>query len=82
MTSKFGDLIKEARKSDDQRKENENQNTREPEYQNTRIELDVNLCVKVPLSLRRHWSAEAKREGVTLTSVIVAALSERFGASK
>ena len=42
-------------------------------------ELEVNLCVKVPKSLRQHWAAEAKREGTTMTAVIVEALKERFG---
>ena len=42
-------------------------------------EPEVNLCVKVPKSLRQHWAAEAKREGITMTAVIVEALKERFG---
>ena len=42
-------------------------------------EPEVNLCVKVPKSLRQHWAAEAKREGTTMTAVIVEALEKRFG---
>ena len=42
-------------------------------------EPEVNLCVKVPKFLRQHWAAEAKREGITMTAVIVEALKERFG---
>ena len=42
-------------------------------------EKEVNLCVKVPESLRRHWAAESKRGGVTMTEVIVQALEARFG---
>ena len=42
-------------------------------------EQQVNLCIKVPVSLRRHWVAEAKREGMTLTAVISKALNDRFG---
>lgn len=42
-------------------------------------EREVNLCVKVPESLRRHWAAESKRQGVTMTEVIVQALEARFG---
>ncbi|CCI29818.1 conserved hypothetical protein [Microcystis aeruginosa PCC 9809] len=53
-----------------------NQNTNLPENQN---EPEVNLCVKVPKSLRQHWAAEAKRQGTTMTAVIMAALSDRFG---
>ena len=62
----------------------ENQNTGLPENQNTNLpesqnEPEVNLCVKVPKSLRQHWAAEAKRQGTTMTAVIMAALSDRFG---
>lgn len=42
-------------------------------------EIEVNLCVKVPVSLRRHWAAEAKRQGLTMTAVIVEALAAKFG---
>jgi len=42
-------------------------------------EREVNLTVKVPESLRRHWAAEAKRQGITMTQVITEALLERFG---
>lgn len=54
----------------------ENQITRQPEAPQ---EKEVNLCVKVPQSLRRHWAAESKRQGITMTEVIVQALSDRFG---
>ncbi|NET08553.1 MAG: hypothetical protein F6K09_01590 [Merismopedia sp. SIO2A8] len=70
--SKYGDLIKQARKPD-------NQKTSSPETTDNAAEPEVNLCVKVPISLRRHWSAEAKRTGVTMTQVIVSALKARFG---
>ena len=69
--SKYGNLIKQARKPD-------NQKTSLSDATDT-VEPEVNLCVKVPISLRRHWSAEAKRTGVTMTSVIVEALKARFG---
>ena len=42
-------------------------------------EKQVNLCVKVPESLRRHWAIQAKIQGVTMTAVMVEALTERFG---
>jgi hypothetical protein len=69
---KYGDLIKKARQPD-------NQETSKPEVTQETAEPEVNLCVKVPVSLRRHWSAEAKRTGVTMTSVIIEALKARFG---
>ena len=92
-TGRYGDLIKKAREPENQNtglKESqntnlpENQNTGLPESQNTSLpenqnEPEVNLCVKVPKSLRQHWAAEAKRQGTTMTAVIMAALSDRFG---
>ena len=56
----------------------ENQPAVEPDNQIER-EREVNLCVKVPESLRRHWAAESKRHGITMTEVIIQALKERFG---
>lgn len=71
--SKYGALIKEARKT-------ESQKTRKPvEGQATDSEPDVNLSIKVAATRRRHWAAEAKRQGTTLTAVITEALSEKFG---
>jgi predicted HicB family RNase H-like nuclease len=74
MAGKFGDIIQKARqeeKTDDQlTTRSENQITSEPE---------VNLCVKVPKSLRQHWAAEAKRADITMTSVIIQALTQKFG---
>ena len=81
--SKYGDLIKKARKPENQEtKKPDNQITSQPEATEESTELEVNLCVKVPMSLRRHWSAEAKRTGVTMTSVIIEALKARFGEPK
>jgi hypothetical protein len=40
---------------------------------------DVNLSIKVAAARRRHWAAEAKRHGTTLTAAITEALSARFG---
>ena len=77
---KYGDLIKKARKPDNQESvKPDNQITSKPEVMDEVVEQEVNLCVKVPISLRRHWSAEAKRTGVTMTTVIVEALKTKFG---
>ncbi|GCL50014.1 hypothetical protein NIES3804_15740 [Microcystis aeruginosa NIES-3804] len=89
---RYGDLIKKAREPENQntglKEQNtnfpESRNTGLPENQNTNLpenqnEPEVNLCVKVPKSLRQHWAAEAKRQGTTMTAVIMAALSDRFG---
>jgi hypothetical protein len=69
--SKYGQLIKEARKQD-------NQKTRK-QASSTEPEPEVNLSIKVAVTRRRHWAAEAKRQGTTLTAAITSALSERFG---
>jgi hypothetical protein len=71
--SKYGQLIKEARKQD-------NQKTRKPDGgKSDNTEPDVNLSIKVSAPRRRHWAAEAKRQGITLTAAITEALSSRFG---
>lgn len=58
----------------------DNQITEKPENQKIKEpEKEVNLCIKVPESLRRHWAAEAKRDGITMTEVMVGALIKRFG---
>jgi hypothetical protein len=67
--SKYSELIKEARKD-------VNQNTSKPEET---VEEMVNLCVKVPLSFRRHWAGESKKRGISMTEVIIEALKNEFG---
>jgi hypothetical protein len=84
---KYGDLIRQARqetsgKPDDQITEKPlNQETIKPDSQiaSQSEEKQVNLCVKVPESIRRHWAAESKRQGVTMTDVIIEALTQKFG---
>jgi hypothetical protein len=70
--SKYGQLIKEARKQ-------ENKKARKPETNGDNSEPDVNLSIKVSAARRRHWAAEAKRQGTTLTATITEALSIKFG---
>ena len=83
---KYKDLIDKAKKTKNQAsKKSDDQKTGKPESQiegeeaQLPEEKEVNLCIKVPISLRQHWAAEAKRQGTTMTSVIVEALSEKFG---
>ncbi|AFY37265.1 hypothetical protein Lepto7376_0887 [[Leptolyngbya] sp. PCC 7376] len=79
MSGKFGDIIGKAK----QTSKPVNQTTGKPEKQistkSTEAEKMVNLCVKVPKSLRQHWAAEAKRQGITMTEVITEALNQKFG---
>lgn len=78
MSSKFGDIIgkaKQTSKPDDQISvKPDSQDIEKPP-----AEKMVNLCVKVPKSLRQHWAAEAKRQDITMTEVIMDALNQRFG---
>ena len=39
----------------------------------------VSLTIKVPLSHRNHWQAEAKRSGTNITAVITAYLESKYG---
>jgi hypothetical protein len=78
--SKYGDIIKKARESEPENQkiiEPDNQTNGKPEQEEA--EQFVNLCVKVPLTQRRYWMARAKEQGITVTSVIVEALSQKFG---
>lgn len=76
---KFGDIIGKAK----QTSKPDNQITSLPESEvgspSKQNEPMVNLCVKVPKSLRQHWAAEAKRQDVTMTQVITEALNQKFG---
>jgi hypothetical protein len=78
--SKYGALIEQAK----------NQNTEKPESKKTRKpenltqvnksdDKGVNLSIKVPESKRRHWVSEAKKQGTSLTAVIMESLSKKFG---
>ena len=67
--SKYADVIKEARKPESQ-KASDVSDVPEP---------DVNLSIKVPKALRRHWVAEAKRHDTTVTAAIIEALKAKFG---
>lgn len=71
--SKYGALIKEARKHDT--KKGKSQESGQP----TDSDEEVNLSIKVAKVRRQHWAAEAKRQGTSLTAVIIEALSTKFG---
>jgi len=78
--AKYGDLIKQARKPDNQVSvKPDDQTARNEEKPIEAQEEQVNLCVKVPKRLRSHWAAEAKRHDITMTDVMVEALKTRFG---
>jgi hypothetical protein len=91
---KFGDLIQKAREGENQKVvKPESSKTRKPENQKSgnlenqnfskpkqvTDEAMVNLGVKVSLSRRRHWAAQSKLKGVSMTDVIIRAMVEEFG---
>jgi hypothetical protein len=86
---KFGDLIQKAREQDNQKtrgleesvaaRKPERKITRKPEAAIVSTDEMVNLGVKVSRRRRRHWAAESKRKGVSMTEVIITALVEEFG---
>ena len=71
--SKYGALIKEARKQDTKKAK------KQEAGESSNSDEDVNLSIKVAKSRRQHWAAEAKRQGTTVTAAVTEALSERFG---
>jgi hypothetical protein len=74
--SKYGALIKEARKQDTKKAK------KQEAGESSDSDEDVNLSIKVAKSRRQHWAAEAKRQGTTVTAAVTEALSERFGEPK
>lgn len=74
--AKYADVIQKAR-------EPENQETIKPESQFSGLPSqkneEVNLSIKVQKKRRQHWTAEAKRQGTTITAVVMEALSTKFG---
>ncbi len=80
MNGKFGEVIRKAKENQEGNKP-ANQQTSKPDNQiaSQPEEKMVNLCIRVPESQRRHWAAEAKRQGITMTEVISEALSQKFG---
>lgn len=87
---KYGSLIRQAKqtKPDDQlagkpdsqiTSKPDNQTAGQPDSNSQVKEKQVNLCVKVPESLRRHWAIQAKIQDITMTDVMVEALTQKFG---
>lgn len=74
------DHTNEQLKTTNRENKSDNQTSVKPDDQiNQQLDEEVNLCVKVPKSLRRHWAAEAKRHGITMTEVMTEALIKQFG---
>lgn len=81
--SKFGALIEQAKTQNTEKPESKK--TRKPEISVSAKNVektkqkDVNLSIKVSEFKRRHWVSEAKKQGTSLTAVIIESLNKRFG---
>jgi hypothetical protein len=74
--SKYKDVFN-ARKLEDDKSSGKmeiqkSRNKTEPEKQ-------VNLGIKIDESRRRHWVGQAKLQGITISEIIVEALTKKFG---
>ena len=82
--SSYGDIINQGRREEKQPKSQLVVNTASGKTVNneigkTRDDEPVNITIKVPRKSRQFWTSKAKLEGVTMTEVLVEALTERFG---
>lgn len=81
--SKYKDVFN-ARKLEKETSGNEEiQKTRQMEIQKKEEkkveEKAVNLGIKIAESRRRFWVGQAKLQGITISEVIIEALSKKFG---
>lgn len=86
--SKFGNLISQAKgesmKEISARKEQSGNTENQKSGGQIKPKTEekgraVNLSIKVPENLRRHWVAEAKRQGTSITAEVTDALNKKFG---
>lgn len=79
----YSDIIKKGREQD-KSKEVKDQNSKAVNTNvgkevNTEEEKPVNITIKVPRKSRQYWTSQCKLEGLTMTEVLVEALTKRFG---
>ena len=90
--SSYGEIIKQGRIEENVEKNQKAVNTKsgkavsndqgkgvKTEKGKSRDNEPVNITIKVPRKHRQFWTSRAKLEGLTMTEVLVEALSERFG---
>lgn len=68
MNGKFTDVMKAAKE--------EKKKPAKDERQKESLENIVNVCIKVPLSLRKRWTIEATTREVSLKELIIEAVEE------
>lgn len=89
MSSKFGDLINQARqqetpevdgKQEIKKDRNTEIQTADASTKEQPEKLDiVTLNIKIERKYRQHWTGQAKLQGLTIKDVIVSHLTEKFG---
>ena len=70
MSSKFTDVMKAAK--------DEKQKPAKDERQKASSDNIVNVCIQVPLSLRKRWTIEATTREVSLKDLIVEAVEKHL----
>ena len=81
MTS-YGDIIKQGRKETVGKEVNTDVGKTVNAESGKAVNAEdkpVNITIKVPRKSRQYWTAQCKLQGVTMTEVLVQALTERFG---
>jgi hypothetical protein len=76
--SKFGKIFEEANQSESIEKI-ESSNRQSVKSSNLENEKLVNLGVKIPAAHRNYWNSKAAAAGLSMKSIITAALTERLG---
>jgi hypothetical protein len=83
--SKFGQIIENAKNQKEDipvlQKAIKPESSKTINTEIQKKEESVNLTIKVPASKRRHWVAESKRQGTSVTAVITDALDKKFGSA-
>ena len=89
MSSKFGDLINQARQQEAKQPDGkqaikkdgntEKQTAGTPPQEQPKELALVTLNIKIERKYRQHWMGQAKLQGLTIKDVIVSHLTEKFG---
>ena len=73
MTGKFTDVMKAAKT------EKKKSSKEERKKQSAQQEEIVNVCIKVPKSLRKEWTIKATQEDMSLKDFIIEAVNNQWG---
>ena len=81
MTGKFTDVMQAAKTEKQKSAKAEKQKASLDEKQKSAKEKEtiVNVCIKVPKSLRKNWSIEATQQDLSLKDFIIEAVKDKWG---